>query len=66
MGMVIGNARMVDGLYYFDDNFFRNKQDQGFSTSISSLFVHEQIMIWHFRLGHLSFSYLKYLFPILF
>jgi len=65
-GMTIGSARMVNGLYYFDDNFLRNKQALGFSTSISSLSIREQIMIWHLRLGHPSFSYLKYLFPVLF
>ena len=43
--MMIGSARMVDNLYYFDDNFLRIKQAQSFSTSISSLFVREQIMI---------------------
>ena len=66
--MMIGSARMVDGLYYFDNNSLRNKQAQGFgnSLSISSLPVREKIMIWHLRLGHPSFSYLKYLFPVLF
>ena len=34
------------------------------SSSIIS--VRDQIMFWHFRLGHPSFSYLKYLFPELF
>ena len=53
-------------VYYFDDNFLHNKQVQGFSTSISSLSIHEQIMICHLKLGHPSFSSLKNLFPILF
>ena len=66
MRMMIIGARMVDSLYYFDDNFLCYKQDQGFSTNISSLSIHEQLMIWRLRLRHPSFSYLKYLFPILF
>ena len=53
--MMIGSARMVDNLYYFDDNFLRIKQAQSFSTSISSLSFREQIMIWHLRLGILVF-----------
>ncbi|CAK9151194.1 unnamed protein product [Ilex paraguariensis] len=56
---------MIDSLYYFDDNLSSNKQAQGFS-SISSIFVREQIMVWHCKLGHPSFSYLKHLFPSLF
>lgn len=64
--MITGSARMVDGLYYLDDNFLRYKQAQAFRTSISSLSIREQIMLWHLRLGHPSFSYLKYLFPVLF
>ena len=42
-----------------------NKIAQGLS-SISSLSVRDQIMVWHCRLGHPSFSYLKHLFPVLF
>ncbi|KAF5465906.1 hypothetical protein F2P56_015866 [Juglans regia] len=30
-GMMIGSARMIDGLYYFDDTLFSNKQAQGLS-----------------------------------
>ena len=38
---------------------------QGLS-SVSSNSVYEQIMLWHLRLGHSSFPYLKHLFPTLF
>ncbi|KAL5777605.1 hypothetical protein ACOSP7_010531 [Xanthoceras sorbifolium] len=64
-GKKIGSARMMDGLYYFDDGPYSNKKAQGMS-SVSSSSVFEQIMIWHFRLGHPSFQYLRYLFPTLF
>ncbi|XP_059659287.1 uncharacterized protein LOC132306086 isoform X3 [Cornus florida] len=36
MGMMIGSARMVDGLYYFDDNFLLNKQAQGFGSGVET------------------------------
>ena len=42
-----------------------NKIAQGLS-SISYLSIRDQIMVWHCRLGHPSFSYLKHLFPVLF
>ena len=64
-GKTIGNARMINELYYFKDKTSDNKIAQGLS-SISSVSVHDQIMVWHYRLGHPSFSYLKYLFPTLF
>ncbi|KAJ9697393.1 hypothetical protein PVL29_009284 [Vitis rotundifolia] len=64
-GKMIGSARMINGLYYFEDNLPSNKIAQGLS-SISSLSVRDQIMVWHCRLGHPSFSYLKHLFPVLF
>ena len=54
---------MINGLYYFEDNLPSNKIAQGLS-SISSLSVRDQIMVWHCRLGHPSFSYLKHLFPV--
>ena len=64
-GKMIGSARMIDGLYYFDDNSFSNKKVQGF-RSISSIYVREKMMLWHLRLGHHSFLYFKHLFLGLF
>ena len=60
---MIDNARIVNGLYYFDSNFFDNKNAQGYSGSVSSTSAHEKIMLWHLRLGHPNFPYLKHLFP---
>ena len=63
---MIGSARMQDGLYYFDEKVFKNKQVQSFGGRVSSTFVYDRIMFWHLRLGHYSFSYLKHLFLRLF
>ena len=63
-GKMIGSARMINGLYYFEDTSPSNKIAQGLS-SIGSLFVRDQIIVWHCRLGYPSFSYLKNLFPVL-
>jgi len=62
---MIGRARMIKGLYYFDDISVGNKKAQGFSST-SSIPVQETIMLWHLRLGHPNFAYLKRLFPKLF
>lgn len=62
---MIGSAKLIDGLYYFEDEESKNKEAQGFS-SISSTQVKDQIMLWQYRLGHPSFPYLKKLFPSLF
>ena len=64
-GKMIGSAKLIDGLYYFEDEESKNKEAQGFS-SISSTQVKDQIMLWHHRLRHPSFPYLKKLFPSLF
>ena len=62
---MIGSAKMINGLYYFEDTLPSNKIAQGLSSN-SSLSVCDQIMVWHCRLGHPSFSYLKNLFPMSF
>ena len=62
---MIGRARMLDGLYYFEEEPSSNKKVQGLS-SVSSSPVKETILLWHRRLGHPNFSYLKYLYPNLF
>ena len=41
---MIGNVRMMNGLYYFNDNLSSNEKTQGFS-SISSISAREQIMV---------------------
>ena len=56
---------MKDGLYYFEDSL-RNTSALGLNCNVSSSSVKDEIMMWHLRLGHLSFPYLKHLFPSLF
>ena len=65
-GKMIGSARIHDDLYYFEDDQSTSRQTflSGVaSTSVSST---REIILWHHRLGHPSFSYLKHLFPCLF
>ena len=63
---MIGNIKMINGLYYFDYNFSSNKIAQGYGSSLSLIFAREQIIFWHPRLGHPIFPYLKHLFTNLF
>lgn len=64
-GMMIDNARKINGLYYLDTNVFSNKKVHNL-RSVSSLPSYDQIILWHHRLRHPSFLYLKHLFTYLF
>lgn len=44
-GMTIGRARMIEDLYYSDDNHVRNKQAQGFIGSVCLNPVFDQIIL---------------------
>ncbi|KAG6508688.1 hypothetical protein ZIOFF_034068 [Zingiber officinale] len=48
-GKMISSAKMVNGLYYFEGILPSKEIVQGLS-SISSLSVYDQIMVWHCRL----------------
>ena len=61
---MIDSAKLIDGLYFFEDEESKNKEAQGFSNISTQ--VKDQIMLWHYRLGHPSFPYHKKLFPSLF
>ena len=63
--MTIGRARMINGLYCLEDNSPSAQIAQESSSNIS-VSAYEQIMVWHYRMGHPSFIYLKHLFPLLF
>ena len=59
---IIGRGTKREGLYYMDDFNLGSV-----NTMRRSLITREnQIWLWHYRLGHPSFSYMKYLFPELF
>ena len=59
---IIGRGTKNEGLYYMDD--FKMGQTHDVGQSGNSRI--EQIWLWHRRLDHLSFGYLKHLLPNLF
>ena len=70
-GRMIGNAKECAGLYLLKGP--SNSNEQALHANIVSLTVlsnlsnkENAIMLWHFRLGHPNFQYLKKLFPTLF
>ena len=63
-GIKIGNAKKVDGLYYFIDNVVLERQAQVVNKVFSQT-IENKIMLWHYRLGHPTFYYLQKLFPLL-
>ena len=64
---MIGSAKETNGLYILENSTFNDyaTQPQGLSGSVSKPNI-DLVMLWHFRLGHPSFSYLQKLFPHLF
>ena len=68
-GRTIGSAKEHDGLYYLEDHKqVVNKQCQALSSGsvLIPTSISNKIMLWHKRLRHPSFSYLKRVFPSLF
>ena len=67
-GKMIGRAGEHEGLYIFGNKALK-RHTQNASRNVLSSFTNSndhEIMIWHFRLGHPSFPYLKKLLPLLF
>lgn len=63
-GRLIGSGRETGGLYQL-----QSKTVAALQSSIAEDVISRQIkeiQLWHFRLGHLSFPAMKYLFPLLF
>ena len=58
---IIGRGTKRGGLYCMDDCSLRMANSIKHTTD-----KEPQIRMWHRRLGHSSFSYLKHLFPSLF
>ena len=63
---MIVSAKEKDGLYYFDDGPDLSRQFQSTNINFASISKENDVMLWHYRLGHPNFQYLKYLFPNLF
>ena len=65
-GRMIGTARHSRGLYLLDDDTSSSSIPR--TSLLSSYFTtsEQDCMLWHFRLGHPNFQYMKHLFPHLF
>ncbi|CAN1791793.1 Retrovirus-related Pol polyprotein from transposon TNT 1-94, partial [Linum perenne] len=65
---MIGKTEMCDGLYLLKG--YKKNEREGHSPSTAyvstSISIEDQVMLWHFRLGHPSFKYLERLYPHLF
>ncbi|KAK3035187.1 hypothetical protein RJ639_034575 [Escallonia herrerae] len=58
-GRLIRSARASGGLYFFEDGTNSGKHVQ--STCLESVFDSNDVMLWHYRLGHPRFYYLKHI-----
>ncbi|KZV53482.1 hypothetical protein F511_14848 [Dorcoceras hygrometricum] len=65
-GKTIGSAKEAGGLYYFGDESHSCGQAQQYSIAPISSSSTNEIFLWHRRMGHPNFQYLKHLYPQLF
>lgn len=69
-GKINGSAKKSGGLYYLDVGSASQLPSKPISSCFESFLVlnnnDDDVMLWHLRLGHPSFRYLKHLFPKLF
>lgn len=63
---MIGDARQVRGLYLFNNGSNFGSQDQQTCFNSIPISSDSEFMLWHLRLGHPNFQYLKQLLPKLF
>lgn len=61
--MIGGSAKEIDGLYIFEVGYDLSGQTQRTCFNSSFACKDNEIMLWHYKLGHPSFSNLNYLFP---
>lgn len=68
MGKTINTTKQNGGLYYFKDGqkISINMDQISYFADFFVLNNKDDIMLWHLRLGHPSFKYLKDLIPKLF
>ena len=59
---MIGNVKEYEGLYYLETK----GSVKGHALVSQCKFVSSKIMLWHYKLSHPNFQYLKTLFPSLF
>ena len=60
----IGSAKEREGLYYFDETKVFGQSSPTICNS-TSYPKDSELLLWHKRMGHPSFQYLKHLFPSL-
>ena len=65
-GKTIGSARESGGLYFFEEGSKLKRPVQSTCYGSVSFIANKEIMLWHCRLGHSNFHYLKHLLPDLF
>ncbi|GMI69800.1 hypothetical protein HRI_000649300 [Hibiscus trionum] len=66
--VVTSNARLHNSLYTLDTqpSSSSNCSSAPHKSALSSSFNLDPVMLWHFRLGHADFNYIKRMFPNLF
>ncbi|KAG8474937.1 hypothetical protein CXB51_031651 [Gossypium anomalum] len=60
---MIGNAKEFGGIYFLENDHLSQPTTTLCLNSVSDF---DKVMIWHYRLGHSNFYYLRYLLPNLF
>ena len=64
-GKTNGSAKEREGLYYFNETDVRGQCPPNV-CNFASRPKDSELLLWHKKMGHPSFQYLKYLFPSLY